>query len=278
MKKYQMKNQKGIFCSLCPHHCYLKKNDRGKCYARQNIDNNIELVQSFQYSHVAAEPIEKKPFVKYLKGSKTLSIGGLGCNFTCKYCENSSISQECKIKTTKLSINKIIEYAKAYDCDSICFTYNEPIIYYEDILLLSIEAHKNNLKIILKTNAYINKEPWKDICRVVDAINIDIKGGKWEYKNICAVSNGHAIVKNRLLEACNRNIHIEVNIPIYNWYKNINYFYKTFAEFNYIIKKYDIPVHLINLHSGKENINTNININKIECIYKNKISHIDIVN
>lgn len=276
-KVYQKKEEDSVICLLCPHFCKLKEGERGKCYARQNISGNIVLVESLQYTNIAVEPIEKKPFVKYLQNTKTLSIGGLGCHFNCKYCENYIVSQKYTSDNYKISINKIIEYAKQYNCKSICFTYNEPTIYYEDIILISEEVHKNNLKVLLKTNGYVNKEPWGDICSIVDAINLDIKGGESEYKNVCGIYKGNKVVQNRLLEACLSGVHIEVNIPIYEDYKDINYFKNNLFVFNSFIQKRHIPVHLVLLHSNKKDFIADFNINKIKEYYKNNNIEVDIV-
>jgi pyruvate-formate lyase-activating enzyme len=37
-------------------------------------------------SSLAVEPIEKKPFKHFFQGTKTLTIGGYGCNLNCEYC------------------------------------------------------------------------------------------------------------------------------------------------------------------------------------------------
>jgi pyruvate-formate lyase-activating enzyme len=39
------------------------------------------------------DPVEKKPFLHVLPGSRSFSIATAGCNLGCKFCQNWEISQ-----------------------------------------------------------------------------------------------------------------------------------------------------------------------------------------
>ena len=60
-------------------------------------------------SSIAVDPIEKKPFYHYRPGTRIFSVGGIGCNFKCQYCQNYSISMESfgKKRTTFKSAEDI---------------------------------------------------------------------------------------------------------------------------------------------------------------------------
>ena len=80
-------------CDLCPRHCRLRDGQRGLCYVRQRLDDEIKLVTYGRSSGFCIDPIEKKPFFHALPGSTALSFGMLGCDYHCAYCQNHFTSQ-----------------------------------------------------------------------------------------------------------------------------------------------------------------------------------------
>jgi pyruvate formate lyase activating enzyme len=51
-----------VQCDLCPRYCKLHPSQRGLCFVRQNLDNQIVLTSYGRSSGFAIDPIEKKPF------------------------------------------------------------------------------------------------------------------------------------------------------------------------------------------------------------------------
>ena len=84
--KISEKINEGIQCNLCPHFCFMKNGQIGKCNARKNRDGESHHIYLGAISALAIEPIEKKPFKNFLQGSKTLTYGNFGCNLSCLYC------------------------------------------------------------------------------------------------------------------------------------------------------------------------------------------------
>ncbi|MGM0665129.1 MAG: hypothetical protein ACQET7_13230 [Thermodesulfobacteriota bacterium] len=90
---YEAMDDRTVQCNLCNHRCRVHDGKRGICGVRENRDGTLT---SLVYGKVIAEhvdPIEKKPLFHFLPGSKTFSIGTVGCNFRCKFCQNFDISQ-----------------------------------------------------------------------------------------------------------------------------------------------------------------------------------------
>ena len=75
-----------VECKLCPNRCRLKEGEVGKCFVRKCDGDTIFLNNYGEFVSVAVNPIEKKPFINYLPGTKTLSIGGVGCSLSCAFC------------------------------------------------------------------------------------------------------------------------------------------------------------------------------------------------
>lgn len=218
IKLYENINEDKVKCLLCPHFCLLSKGEKGKCKIRECdnlLGDKINLTHYGRLTHIAVEPIEKKPIVDFLRGTKTLSIGGYGCQLNCLFCENFKISQCVNNDNAHWTISALISLAKDKGCESICMTYNEPIISFEYLLDIAKECHKNELKFIIKTNAYINKEPWKEVCKVIDAVNIDWKGSQSQYEAVCGVNIDNNLIYDRIKEAYQSNVHVEISIPIH---------------------------------------------------------------
>ncbi len=242
-------------CLLCPHFCELKKEEYGKCGVRKFNGNEIILDNYGMLTHIAVEPIEKKPFFNFLPKTKTLSISSNSCNMDCSFCENHKISQKKEIEKTQIyNPNDIIKIAEEKNCESVCMTYNEPIISIEYLMDLGRECKKNNLKFVLKTNAYINKEPWKEILKITDAINIDWKGSPENYNNLCGAND--YVVLDRIKEAYISGTHIEISIPIHCDLVHSKEFY-TLGHFLGKLGKY-IPVHLLRVNPAYKHIDKEI--------------------
>ena len=128
------------------------------------------------------DPIEKKPLYHFYPGSTAFSIGTVGCNLACDFCQNYRISQG-KCATREFSPEDIVGMAR--DTQGIAFTYNEPTIWYEFVYDTARLAKETGLYTVMVTNGYINEEPLKKLIPFIDAFNIDVKGDKTFYKNLC---------------------------------------------------------------------------------------------
>ena len=150
MKYYKRdKEKERIVCLLCQHYCKLKEGQIGICGVNKNEDMELK---NLVYGHLVAlnvDPVEKKPLYHLLPGSKSLSLGTVGCNFKCSFCQNWDISQEHSINNEILvSPEQIVSLALEHKCQSIAYTYNEPTIFYpyaKDIAMIAKEKGLKNM-------------------------------------------------------------------------------------------------------------------------------------
>jgi pyruvate formate lyase activating enzyme len=75
----------------------------------------------------------------------------------------------------ELSPKEVVEQAIANNCSSIAYTYTEPAIFYEYVLDTAKLAKKKGIKNIIVSNGFINQKPLKELCKYIDAANIDLK-------------------------------------------------------------------------------------------------------
>jgi len=82
-----------VRCDVCPRHCKLHNGQLGLCSVRGAVDNQIFLLSYNEASGFCIDPIEKKPLNHFLPGTPVLSFGQVGCNLTCRFCQNYTISK-----------------------------------------------------------------------------------------------------------------------------------------------------------------------------------------
>jgi pyruvate formate lyase activating enzyme len=177
-----------IQCDLCPKKCRVSKGKRGACRVRENRDGKY---YSLVYGNPCAlhpDPIEKKPFFHVLPATTSFSLATVGCNFQCKFCQNWEISQASPedVYNYDVSPEMIVNKAKEVGARSIAYTYVEPTIFYEYMVDICQLVKKAGLLNVCHSNGFINPEPLKNLCKMMDAANIDLKGfTEAFYRDVC---------------------------------------------------------------------------------------------
>jgi len=172
---YDVEQDGSMTCSLCPHRCRIQPGQRGLCRTRINQSGKL-LAQTYgRIASYGKDPIEKKPLYHYYPGSRIFSIGSYGCNFSCDFCQNFSISQETPslIDTSPHNLADIA--ANESNNLGVAYTYNEPTVWYEFMTDIAREVRSKGLKNVMVTNGYMNPEPLEQLLPLIDAMNIDLK-------------------------------------------------------------------------------------------------------
>lgn len=149
-------------CKVCMHHCRLEEGQLGRCHARRNVKGSVVSENYGKITSLALDPIEKKPLYRFYPGSKILSVGSYGCNLTCSFCQNHSISMVREEETDIITLtpqelaNKALELKK-YGNIGIAFTYNEPLIGYEYVIDTAMLLRERDMKTVVVTNGSVTK-------------------------------------------------------------------------------------------------------------------------
>ncbi len=176
--KWWRKEENGkIRCTLCPRYCRIGTGQSGFCFIRQNIDGKLITTGYGHPTGFAIDPIEKKPLSHFFPGSTVLSFGTAGCNLGCRFCQNWSISKARSENLHSLSATpeQVIQLAQKHQAPSIAYTYNDPTIFGEYVIDISKLAHEENIRSVMVTAGYIDKEARKDVFKYIDAANVDLK-------------------------------------------------------------------------------------------------------
>lgn len=164
-------------CTLCPRTCRLHPDQRGACFVRQRIGDEMVLTTYGRSSGFCVDPIEKKPLYHFYPGSPILSFGTAGCNLACKFCQNWDISksQDMDRLLDQASPTAIAQAAVACGANSVAFTYNDPVIFAEYAIDTAEACHAAGLRTVAVTAGYISPAPRQDFFAPMDAANVDLK-------------------------------------------------------------------------------------------------------
>ena len=178
-------------CDLCPRFCRLRDGQRGLCFVRAREGDTMVLTTYGRSSGFCVDPVEKKPLNHFLPGTPILSFGTAGCNLTCRFCQNWSISKSREVDTLadSASPETIARAARRLGCTSVAFTYNDPVIFLEYAVDVAQACREQGIRTVAVTAGEICAEPRQEFFAAMDAANVDLKGFTERfYHDVCGGS------------------------------------------------------------------------------------------
>jgi pyruvate formate lyase activating enzyme len=188
VKEAHYYNRQGekVICNLCPQRCKIGAGETGRCRVRKVKDGKLIATTYNQVGSVALDPIEKKPLYHFYPGTEILSVGTVGCNLECKFCQNYKLAHDPEQSTRNITPEELVELAQENGALGIAYTYSEPLVWYEYVLAASKQAAEAGLKNVLVTNGVINPEPMQELLPYIDAVNLDLKAFNNDfYRQLC---------------------------------------------------------------------------------------------
>lgn len=173
-------SEKTAVCPVCMHHCKTAPGGLGRCKARRNEDGVMVPINYGKVTSLALDPIEKKPLYRFHPKSLILSVGSFGCNLSCPFCQNYSISQTGEeTESEYISPERLCEIAKRAAKDhgniGVAFTYNEALVGYEYVRDAAKLIKEAGLYTVLVSNGTATTMVLDEILVYIDAMNIDLK-------------------------------------------------------------------------------------------------------
>ncbi|HML59252.1 AmmeMemoRadiSam system radical SAM enzyme [Solidesulfovibrio sp.] len=168
-----------VSCRLCAHFCRIADGAHGLCGVRVN---KAGALFTLAYERVAAanlDPVEKKPLYHFQPGSRTFSFGTMGCNLSCAFCQNYSLSQPPRqgkaVTGERVTPADLVAAAKRSGAASISYTYSEPTVFFELMADTAALAHEAGLNNIMVSNGFSSPACLDALDGLIDAANIDLK-------------------------------------------------------------------------------------------------------
>ena len=154
-KFYEKLSGGRIQCNLCPNRCLLAPGQRGLCKVRENRDGELYSLVYGKPISIHVDPIEKKPFYHFLPTTRAYSLATVGCNLSCKFCQNWDISQrfpEDVVNPMEKSPEEVVQEAlDAVRIDLKGFTEE----YYQEIVGGKLEPVLESLKIAYQSGTWL---------------------------------------------------------------------------------------------------------------------------
>ncbi|MDO9566109.1 MAG: AmmeMemoRadiSam system radical SAM enzyme [Candidatus Desulfaltia sp.] len=174
---YEKLKKNRVACGICPNRCVLAPGDLSVCRSKVNIDGILYTMAYGNPCSVHVDPIEKKPLFHFKPESRALSIATTGCNFRCLNCQNWEISQAkpWQVRRYELFPQDVVAKAQSVGAKSIAYTYSEPTTFFEYMIDIARIAREEGIYNLWISNGYINQKPLLELCKVLDAANVNLK-------------------------------------------------------------------------------------------------------
>lgn len=203
-------------CLACQRGCQLHPGQVGFCKAIAHLDGTLYSTAYGVIAEASVTPIENKPVFHYRPGTRVLSLGGLGCNLRCPFCQNFEVAFKDAsggggLAEPNLPPERAIALALEQGCQGLAWTFNEPSImpvYTLDCMRL---AHEAGLYTVYVTNGLSTHQaldligPWLNVYRV------DVKSVENEfYRRLTGASPAQHILEIARRIADEWDTHVEV--------------------------------------------------------------------
>lgn len=210
------KKTPGVRCLLCPHFCRLQNGEAGICGVRREHGGRLYSENYGLCAAKALDPVEKKPLYHFYPGREIFSLGTLGCNLRCGFCQNWHLaSRSPEVETVLLTPAEVVAMlGQISGCQpvGVAYTYSEPGVWYEFVRDTALLVQESGYKNVLVTNGFLNKEPLLSILPFIDAFNIDVKAFREDfYRKICG---GRLKEVQRYVEVAAASAHLELTYLI----------------------------------------------------------------
>jgi len=178
--RFYEKEEDKVRCLLCPRACLPAEGRTGTCGVRRVESGELYTTNYGLLAAANRDPIEKKPLYHFYPGHQILSIGTVGCNLLCSFCQNWTLSRGSPDDAARaVAPEDILAMLKReggpQEAVGVAYTYNEPLIWYEFVYDTARLVHEHGYRNVLVTNGFINREPLLELLPYIDAMNIDVK-------------------------------------------------------------------------------------------------------
>jgi len=114
-----------------------------------------------------------------------------------------------KTSTRYISPKSLAQLAGADGSIGVAFTYTEPLVWFEYLMDSAEMLRDLHLSVVLVSNAYINEAPARELFRLIDAANFDLKSIRQDfYGKVC--KGKLSDVQRTIQVALEMGVHVEL--------------------------------------------------------------------
>jgi pyruvate formate lyase activating enzyme len=168
-----------IRCHACGHRCPLPDGALGVCKVRFNRAGTLQVPWGY-VGGVQCDPVEKKPFFHAHPGALAYSIGMLGCDLHCSYCQNWVTSQALRdplaiAPPRDTTPHALVQDALRQGARILVSTYNEPLITVEWAVAIFRAAREQGLTTGFVSNGNGTERVLEYLRPHIDLYKVDLK-------------------------------------------------------------------------------------------------------
>lgn len=166
-----------VQCDVCPQACRMHEGERGLCFVRGRVEDQVVLTTYGRAGGFCVDPIERKPLYHFLPGTPVLSFGTPGCNLSCGYCDrwDPTAARQMQRLSEDASPEQIARTAQRLGCRSVAFAHNDPTIFLEYAVDVADACRELGLRTVALSAGYIGPAARAELYAHVDAATIDLK-------------------------------------------------------------------------------------------------------
>jgi pyruvate formate lyase activating enzyme len=221
-----------------------------------NVNGELRSLVYGRAVAVHVDPIEKKPLYHFLPGSAAFSLATAGCPLKCQFCQNWEISQAWPddFNVPYISPDDIAKTASARKAPVIAFTYNEPTIFTEYLMDIARAARKSDIRSVLISCGFMNEAPLTEMCRVLSAIKVDLKGyDETFYRKVCGAELKPVLRSIR--QIAGSRIHLEIVNLVVPTLNDSDRMLRELADWIHSETGPDVPIHFTRFHPDYKLLN-----------------------
>ena len=176
---YEKMERNFVRCFACGHACRIPDGQVGVCKVRFNRGGKLYVPWGY-VGGVQCDPIEKKPFFHAYPGALAYSLGMLGCDLHCSYCQNWVTSQALRDPNAVspplgVAPEELVRDALRQGAKVLVSTYNEPLITSEWAVEIFKAARAAGLKTGFVSNGNGTPQVLEYLRPWVDLYKVDLK-------------------------------------------------------------------------------------------------------
>jgi len=240
---YWHREGEAVRCDLCPHRCLLPRGARGVCGVRKHASSGEMVTLNWGLTTAPAlDPVEKKPLYHWRPGTQILSLGTVGCNMTCPFCQNWHLSRgDERLELISITPEELVGLAKKYKSNAVAFTYNEPFVWYEFVKTSSELLKQEKIAVVLVTNGLVLPEPLNALLPYVGAANVDLKTFTKEgYRKL---GGDFECVKGTIAALLEGGVHVEITHLVVTGFNDCEEHFGELVDWIASLSP-DIPLHI----------------------------------
>jgi pyruvate formate lyase activating enzyme len=166
-------------CHACGHRCPIPEGAMGVCKVRFNEGGTLRVPWGY-VGGVQCDPVEKKPFFHAHPGALAYSIGMLGCDLHCSYCQNWVTSQALRDPAAiapprDTTPHALVQDALHQGAKIMVSTYNEPLITTEWAVEIFKIAREHGLTTGFVSNGNATERVLDYLRPHIDLYKVDLK-------------------------------------------------------------------------------------------------------